>query len=310
MATSSIRTRPTRHPVGTMRLNKITRVKRERRLPASERDDRWSDPGEKYRHRQQEPQQRGVRADPHEQGRADDETHYRAGHGANRVLPGVQRVRAQHRQRAEDHPERVLDPGQPRGEHRQPQPGGTTQAVVQPDRVRLEVGRDPFPRRGQRPRHTLGLAAKPPLPPAAPLGSRGQLDVARDERDRVAQLLRTEGGVKRGDELADRLPARGRVARRLQGTGPAAQPSRLLQFRVRNSQFGQRGVELVAASAPGVEEIRGTFENLAAVGLDSSAARLTPSRWSPGWMTMLFSQFSSSTRRTVVLAGVLNPVGR
>src|SRR6202035_2667662 len=27
------------------------------------------------------------------------------------------------------------------------------------------------------------------------------------------------------------------------------------------SQFGQRGVELIAAPAPGVEEIRGTFEN-------------------------------------------------
>jgi len=87
---------------------------------ASERDDRRSDPGEKDRQRQQEPQQHGVRADRHEQGRADDETRYCAEHGANGVLPGVQRVRAQHRQRAEDHPERVLDPGQPRGEHRQP----------------------------------------------------------------------------------------------------------------------------------------------------------------------------------------------
>ncbi len=62
---------------------------------------------------------RGVRADPREQDRADDETRYRAEHGANGVLPGVQRIRAQHRQRAEDHPERVLDPGQPRSEHRQ-----------------------------------------------------------------------------------------------------------------------------------------------------------------------------------------------
>ena len=143
--------------------------------------------------------------------------------------------------------------------------------------MRLEVGRDPFPRRGQRPRHTLGLAAKPPLPPAPSLGGRGQLDGPRDERDRVAQLLRTEGGIKRGDELADRPPARGRVAnrrlrldqraghgrvtRRPQGPGRQAGRHALLHFRVRSSQFGQRSIELIAAPAPGVQEIRGTVEN-------------------------------------------------
>ena len=127
------------------------------------------------------------------------------------------------------------------------------------------------------PRHTRGLAAKPPVPPAPPLGGRGQPGGARDERDRVAQLLRTEGGVKRGDDLADRPAARGRVARRLLGLGqraghggvtgrpqgPGGQAGRhaLLHFRVRSSQFGQRRAELIAAPAPGVEEIRGTAEN-------------------------------------------------
>src|SRR5215472_3532197 len=82
---------------------------------------------------------------------------------------------------------------------------------------------------------------------------------------------------RRGDELADRPPARGRGAHRRLGPGQRAGHGRvtrrpqgpdrqvgrhaLLHFRVRSGQFGQRGVELIAASASGVEEIRGTFEN-------------------------------------------------
>jgi len=155
----------------------------------------------------------------------------------------------------------VLDLGQPRDENRQPQPGGTTQAVVQPDRVRFEVGRDPFPRRGQGPRHARGLAAKPPFLPAPSFRGRGQLGVARDERDRVAQLLRAKGGVKRGDELADLLPARSRAARRSLGRDRRVGHYVLLHFGARSSQFGQRGVELIAAAAPGVQEIRGTVES-------------------------------------------------
>ena len=91
----------------------------------------------------------------------------------------------------------------------------------------------------------------------------------------MAQLLRAEGGVKRGDEFAG-CPGRGRVAnrrlrpgraghgrvtRRAQGLDRQVGRHALLHFRVRGSQFGQRGVELIAAPAPGVEEIRGTVEN-------------------------------------------------
>ena len=104
-----------------------------------------------------------------------------------------------------------------------------------------------------------------------------QLDGARDQRDRVAQLLRTEGGIKRGDELAGRPPAHGRVAnrrlrldqraghgrvtRRPQGPGRQAGRHALQHFRAHSSEFGQRGVELIAAPARRVEEIRGTVEN-------------------------------------------------
>ena len=54
---------------------------------------------------------------------------------------------------------------------------------------------------------------------------------------------------------------RGRVTRRPQGPGLEASPHTLLQLRVRSSQSGQRGAELIAAPAPGVQQIRGTAEN-------------------------------------------------
>src|SRR5262249_52051363 len=96
---------------------------------------------------------------------------------------------------------------------------------------------------------------------------RGQLDVAGDERDRIAQLLRTEGRVKRGDELASRLPARGqlpacgRIGRRPPGPDRQGHHHALQHVRVRGSKFRQPGVELIAAPTPGVEEIRGAVEN-------------------------------------------------
>ena len=105
---------------------------RERRLPPGERDDRRGDPGEKDRGRQRDPRGRGVRADPREQGRAEAMK--------PATVPSMARTAscrysahssaAPTARRGEDHPERVLDPGQSRGEHRQPQPGATTQAVV------------------------------------------------------------------------------------------------------------------------------------------------------------------------------------
>ena len=78
-------------------------------------------------------------------------------------------------------------------------------AVVQPHRVPLDVRGRALLRGRQGAGQTLGLAAEQPLDPAAPLGGRGEVDVAADERDGEGQLLRPEARVERGEELADLL---------------------------------------------------------------------------------------------------------
>ena len=62
------------------------------------------------------------------------------------------------------------------------------------------------------------------------------------------------------NSLSGPSPAAGSLVR---PRGPGRQAGRhaLLHFRVRSSQFGQRVVELIAAPACGVQEIRGTVEN-------------------------------------------------
>ena len=223
MATSSTLTSPTRQPVGWMMLNKITTVSVNAACPPANEMTAGATPARKTA-----------------SGSRNHNSAVFVPIPTSRAAPTMKPARVPSMARTASCPvfsalERSTDSA-PRITQNEcwtpvslaastaPQPGGTTQAVVQPDRVRLEVGRDPFPRRDQRPRHTLGLAAKPPLPPAPPLGGRGQLDGAGDERDRVAQLLRTECGVGSSEvtnSLTGPPPVAGSPTGGSGSTGPA-----------------------------------------------------------------------------------------
>ena len=60
---------------------------------------------------------------------------------------GAERVRAQDRQRREDHPERVLDRGRLGHEHRERRARCRTRRVAEPDRTQVAVGAQDAPRR-------------------------------------------------------------------------------------------------------------------------------------------------------------------
>ena len=81
-------------------------------------------------------------------------------------------------------------------EHGHAEPDRAADAVVQPDRMALDVcrGRSCAAASGPASPPAGGRAAAPPV---APLGRRGQVDVARDLRDDEAQLLRAEARVQR-----------------------------------------------------------------------------------------------------------------
>ena len=172
---------------------------RERGLSCGERDRRRGEAGEQDGRRKQEPQHRGVRADDREQRRRDDEAGRRAEHGPQDVLTGGERVRPQHGQGAEHDPERVLHAGAVGHEHGQAQTDRAADAVVQPDRVPVEVGGRALLRGRDRSGDACRLAAEEPVQPAAPLGGRGQVDVRRDLGDDEPQLLRAEARVEGGD---------------------------------------------------------------------------------------------------------------
>ncbi len=74
------------------------------------------------------------------------------------------------------------------------------------------------------------------------------------------------------NSLTGSAPAAGSLAGCRDRTGRSFRHT-LLHFRARSSQFGQRGVELIAAPAPGVEQIRSTAENRSRGLLDHSALR-------------------------------------
>ena len=97
---------------------------------------------------------------------------------AERVLAGAERVRAQHGERAEHDPERVLDARQLGDEHGEAEPDGAADAVLQPQRVALDVRAGALLRGRQRAAEPRRAAAEELREPAAPLGGRGQVDVA------------------------------------------------------------------------------------------------------------------------------------
>ena len=176
----------------------------------------------------------------------------------------------------------------------------------------LEVRRGALAGRRQRARDALGLPAEQAIPPAAPLGGRGQLDVARDLRGREAELLRAEARIERGEQLADAplLAARARVRTR----PPDRQLDRGAALHgeqgARNSVAGRAQTRGISGRCRRADRRRARAPS-AAASLTAQVAR--PSVPAPGSgraCTMLFSQLRSSTSLTIVLAGVLKPVGR
>ena len=102
-----------------MMLNRITRVEREGGLPGGERDRGRGEAGEQDRRRQQEPQHASCSV-PTSREQAPRRRRSRRPCRAARAAtfwPVLERVRAQHRQRAEHDPERVLHAGQVGDEH-------------------------------------------------------------------------------------------------------------------------------------------------------------------------------------------------
>ena len=165
MATSSIRTRPTLQPAGSMMLYRITSVMVKLAWPAANEMTAGAKPASRT----------AIGSRIHSTGvsvpmpaisaAADDEAGHGAEQRAQHVLAGAERVGPQHRQRAQHDPERVLHPGQVGHQHGQAQGDRAAHAVVQPDRVRLDVGAGPFLHRRQRPASPGRLAAQQLLPP-------------------------------------------------------------------------------------------------------------------------------------------------
>ena len=153
---------------------------------------------------------------------SDGGAEHHADHGSQNApqhcLAGAERIRAKHRERAEDDPERVLDSGELREEDGQAESDGAADAVAQPHRVPSDVPARAFGRRREGTAHAFGLAAEHPLPPRPALRAGGQRDVRADRRDRVGELLRPEAGVQDRDHRV-RRSTRTAVGHRLREHG-------------------------------------------------------------------------------------------
>ena len=130
--------------------------------------------------------------------RADDDADDRAEHRAHDALARAQRVGAQHRERPEHDPERVLRPYDVGDEHGARQRGRAPEAVVQPGRVTVEVRGRALARDGEQVGDARRLAPEELIEPAASLGRHRGLGVGGDLRDGVADLLGAEARVQRG----------------------------------------------------------------------------------------------------------------
>jgi hypothetical protein len=160
------------------------------------------------------------------------------------VPPSVQGARPQHRQRSEHHPERVLHAQDVSGEHGDAEPESTTHAVVQPDRMPVDVRTRALPGGGPRAGHAVGLLAEQPLPPGTPLGGHRQIDVRADHRGGEAHLLGAEARFERADELGHVA-----VGARMRRMDRQARGCRRFHVRQRLPQFDERLAQGARAAA-------------------------------------------------------------
>ena len=167
MATSSTRTSPTRHPSGTKMLNSTTTNTVNDAWPDHEVHRAGSEAGEEHHHRQQHPEHALVAPDRQHHRRRDREADDAAGEGLERGGPGSQRGRAQHGERAEDGPERVLERCDLRDQHRGGEPDARARGIAEPHRAQA-----PVLAAGRRPRR-----ARPGASPSSVPSSRRQRGV-------------------------------------------------------------------------------------------------------------------------------------
>ena len=151
-------------------LNRITSVSVNAACPAANEIAAGANPAKRTAGGSRNQSSVVVGADQREQPGADDEPGDRAEQAADDVLAGAQGVRAQDGERAEHDPERVLDAGQIGDEDGEAQADRTAHAVVQPNRVALDVGCGPLLRGRQRAGHAGRLMAEQAL--AASSGAR------------------------------------------------------------------------------------------------------------------------------------------
>ena len=148
MATSCTRTSPVRQPSGDQDVEQHHDEHRERRLPDDEVHRARRVGGEEHHERQHDPEPRVVATDVSITATATPKPTSAPSERLERGRTGAERVRAQHRQRAEHHPERVLDRGGLRHEHRQREPEAGAGRVAEPHRTQVAVGAQDRPARG------------------------------------------------------------------------------------------------------------------------------------------------------------------
>ena len=144
--------------------------------PAANEITAGADAGDQDDDREQRPEQRVARAQHADDRAADREPDDGPAECPRDGRAGRQRVRAQDRQRAEPDPEGVLRIDESREQHRQRQSDGTADAVLQPDRVPVEVAARPAaarPRAGPARRSAVaGRSAAPTTTGSRPPRSR------------------------------------------------------------------------------------------------------------------------------------------
>ena len=141
IAMSSTRSSPTRQPAGWMMLKRITSVSVNAACPAANEIAAGATPASRTASGSRN--HSSVVSVPISAQHAAPTTKPTTvpSDAAHDALAGVQRVRSQHRQRAEDHPERVLHAAQLATSTASASADGAAHAVVQPHRVAVEVRR-------------------------------------------------------------------------------------------------------------------------------------------------------------------------
>ena len=143
MATSSIRVRPTLQPTGSMMLKRMITITVKAACPATKEIMEGAMPDTRTASGSRTHSSAEWSATPMVRSAPDDEPQGRSPDGPQGGRAGAQRIGAEHRHGAEDHPEAVLDVGDLDDRDRERQADRTPQGVAEPHRAEGEVGQEP-----------------------------------------------------------------------------------------------------------------------------------------------------------------------